>query len=148
MLSSISDRDKDQVVSRWAKREWRRVREGLGQHRRETTVQHNILMVDQLWLWLIPGPTYSDPDTIITSFPVRTRVQVPLSVSMEETSAEVDDLQAAVLRRENLHPRDDIRDTDGLVSRILTVCCRTLDRHQQINTVKFYKCFRVQLGRL
>ena len=62
------------------------------------------------------------------------------------TSAEVDDLQATVLRSQNLHPRALIRDTSGLVSRILTVCCRTLDRHQQIDTVKFLQMFQSTIG--
>jgi hypothetical protein len=149
MLSSTSERDKDQVVSRWMKRVSKgagKVPEKSSNASKITAVRHNILMVDQLWLWCIPGNTESDPDTVITCFPSRTGVEVAQSSDVGESSAEVDDLQGAVLRTQNLHPRALIRDTAGLVSRILTVCCRTLDRHQQIDTVKFMQMFQSTIG--
>jgi hypothetical protein len=142
MLSSTSDRDKDQVVSRRAKKELRKAKtesQNSLQGSENVPEQHNILMVDQLWLWYIPGQSDSEPDTVITSFPSRKGVQV-------RRSGEVDDLQTTVLRSQNLHSRDLIHNTADLVSRILTVCCRTLDRHQHVKTVEFLQMFQNSIG--
>lgn len=116
------------------------------QDRRILTAEHSILMVDQLWLWRIPGKDESDPDTVITCFPSRTGAHVSPSTNFEETSAEIDDLKETVLRSHNFHPRALIENTDGLVSRILTVCCRTLDSHQQVHTLKFLQMFQSTIG--
>lgn len=148
MLTKTSERDKDQVVSRRARKELREAKKELQEinggrsgHSRKVHIpeSHNMLMVDQLWLWIIRARTDSEPDTVITSFPNREGVRV-------RDSRTVDDLQATVLRSQNMHPRDPISDTTGLVSRILTVCCSTLDRHQSIKTVEFLQMFQNTIG--
>ena len=50
MLKSTERRDRDQVVYRWAKR----------QKRVKVPNQTPILMVDQLWLWVLPDGTLFD----------------------------------------------------------------------------------------
>lgn len=138
MLSSTSDRDRDQVVSRWVKREAKRAKAVTGNFLKAAE-PHNILMVDQLWLWYIPSQNDSEPDTVITCFPSRKGVQHPMS-------REVDDLQANVLRSHNTHPRDLICNASNLVSRILTVCCGSLDRHQPAKSVDFMQMFQSTIG--
>lgn len=54
-MKDTTERDEDQVVYRYAKKMWPEEHESV----------HNILMVDQLWLWILDG------DTVITSFPQR-----------------------------------------------------------------------------
>jgi hypothetical protein len=56
-LRSTAERDHDQVVSRWV-RPYSKMD------------NYNILMVDQLWLWVIYSADESKSDTIISSFPM------------------------------------------------------------------------------
>lgn len=81
MLGDTTARDKDQVVSRWASCEKH------GSTRRP----HNMLMVDQLWLWLIKSSDRNEPDTIISSFPSRSGI--------DSTTRQVDDIQGTVLKK-------------------------------------------------
>src|SRR4051812_19875699 len=60
MLSSTSWRDRDQVVTRRAEK--------------ENLKSHNMLMVDQLWMWIIKGRD-DESDTVISSFPSRQGVR-------------------------------------------------------------------------
>jgi hypothetical protein len=146
MLPSTLNRDKDQVVSRWAKRKSKRAKERLGNNpncRKNATVQHNILMVDQLWLWRIHGRDKSEPDIVITCFPSRKGVQAQ---TQAQTSREVDNLQENILQNRNIHQRGLIKGTSDLVSRILTECCQTLDRHQHLQTVDFLQMFQSTIG--
>ena len=132
MLSTTSDRDVDQVVSRRAIKEYRRAPD------RESTryKSHNILMVDQLWIWYIKRRNASEPDTVITSFPSREG----------EESRDMDDLQTEVLKNQGQHSREVISSTTDLVTRIMYVCCRTLDRHQHVKTVQFVQMFQSTIG--
>jgi hypothetical protein len=161
MLPDTSVRDRDQVVTRRARKEARRSTEessewdtdahqiaphpstidsNLGDtHSRENVASHNILMVDQLWLWYFKSPESGIPDTLITSFPSREGVE------MMDPGA-VDDLQASVLRNQNTHSRDPILTSEELISRIISVCCRTLDRHQQLKSVEFLQMFQSMIG--
>lgn len=50
----------DQVVGRW-------------QTSSEGTEDHNILVVDQIWMWVISSYEDSVPDIVITSFPIDKR---------------------------------------------------------------------------
>lgn len=88
-------------------------------------------MVDQLWLWLIKG---DGPDTVITSFPSRD--------GADPTAAE-DDPETLILDEED---RDPIANTTDLLSRIMTVCCRTMDRHQEVESLKFLQFFESAIG--
>lgn len=72
-MKDTTERDEDQVVYRYAKKMWPDENESV----------HNILMVDQLWLWILDGGKLFDrsrvmkpsktplTDTVITSFPQR-----------------------------------------------------------------------------
>lgn len=72
-MKDTTERDKDQVVYRYAKKMWPEEHESV----------HNILMVDQLWLWILDGGKLVKrlrllrssitllTDTLITSFPQR-----------------------------------------------------------------------------
>jgi hypothetical protein len=162
MLSDTLVRDRDQVVTRRARKEARRstkessesdtdadqiaphastIDGNLGNtHSRENVAPHNILMVDQLWLWYFKSPEGSGiPDTLITSFPSRE------GVKMMESGA-VDNLQASVLRNQNIHSRNPILTAAELISRIISVCCRTLDRHQHLKSVEFLQMFQSTIG--
>lgn len=48
-MKDTTIRDRDQVVFRWAKKMWPD----------EDDSVHNILMVDQLWLWVLDGGKFS-----------------------------------------------------------------------------------------
>jgi hypothetical protein len=159
MLPNTAERDTDQVVSR------RAIKEAGGIHKdacipqkyeenvsaveepekvtQSSTVDapksHNILMVDQLWLWLIKPSDKSKPDIVITSFPSREGVK-------GKDSAAVDDLQASILKNPTIHSRSAILSTQDLVSRIMTVSCRALDRHQYLKSVEFLQLFQSTVG--
>lgn len=125
MLKDTSYRDRTQVVSRWAKSEW------------QDPPDHNILMVDQLWLWFIKGEG-GKPDTIITSFPSREGSAFP------QSTREADDLQRTVLGPTN---RRSISESADLVSRILSVCSNAFDRHQHLESINFLQFFESAIGR-
>jgi hypothetical protein len=159
--------DKDQVVSRRSRKELLEMRKELqtSQHARvEPPSSHNILMVDQLSFGTFQQkrdkvePTYKtgttnsapdksaskksppeQPDIIITNFPSSWGVQV-----MKSTA--VDDLRETVLRSQNLHPRDLIHNPSEPISRILRVCCKGLDRHQNVKIVEFLQIFQSTIG--
>lgn len=126
MLKDTTYRDRTQVVSRWVKSEW------------PEQEDHNILMVDQLWLWFVKSKKEGEPDTIITSFPSREGAE------FQQSSREVDDLQGTVLGDDN---RTSISASTDLVSRILSVCCNAFDRHQNVESVNFLQFFESAIGR-
>src|SRR5271155_5642492 len=135
MLSTTSNRDSDQVVLRRAIKECRRAPD----RELKEDEDHNILMVDQLWIWYIKGRNSLDPDTVITSFPSREGTK-------EENSRDMDDLQTEVLKNQDQHSREFISSATALVTRIMNVCCRTLDRHQHMKTVQFVQMFQSTIG--
>jgi ankyrin repeat protein len=151
MLENTDDRDKDQVVSRWAQKV-----------RSET--RHNILMVDQLWLWLAPRHAQTRPeaqnwdgrvkipegetnprsknDYVISCFPNRTGTG-------QSGGRKSDDLRL-LLRLLVLDPdrlkRDPIWRPDDLVSRILETCCGVFDRFQSVEMLSFFQMFEDSIG--
>jgi len=90
-------------------------------------------MVDQLWLWLIKGQG-DEPDTVITSFPSRDGA---------DSTAAADDPETLILDEED---RDPIVNTTDLLSRIMTVCCRAMDRYQEVESLKFLQFFESAIG--
>ncbi|KAL1637226.1 hypothetical protein SLS58_009413 [Diplodia intermedia] len=126
MLKDTSRRDEDQVVSRWARKEYP-----------DKESSHNILMVDQLWLWLIKSGDENKPDTIISCFPSRRGV--------DAKARQFDDIQASVLGRNT--ERIPISGSVDIISRILTLCCKTLDRHQSSESLQFLQHFESALAR-
>jgi hypothetical protein len=151
MLESTQERDKDQVVSRW----YQRVK---GQSR------HNILMVDQLWLWTSwkrsPKTTFKDIATaakkqqqlgnnaegqklpkdryVISCFPSRTGTKNTLHRTL-------DDLRQFVLDPHG-RKRDPIQRPEDLISRILQTCFGTFDRLQDAESLRFFQMFEDSIG--
>jgi hypothetical protein len=132
MLEDTSYRDATQVVSRW----WAQAARTRGPLGGVEGQNHNILMVDQLWLWCIKPeiPGNGDPYTVITSFPSREGANPTV----------VDYLERTVLKSKKRKP---IVDTVDLISRILTVCSTTLDRHQDPHpSLQFLQMFESTIG--
>ncbi|KAI9644764.1 hypothetical protein NHQ30_006791 [Ciborinia camelliae] len=120
-------RDSDQVVSRYAKND-----SDIGKD------DHNILMVDQLWIWYIQGKSGSqEPDTVITSFPNRQGAKI---------SVDLDDLRRQVLAKKNHKSRGVISSATDLITRVIEVCSGTLDRHQHVKTLQFVQMFEATIG--
>jgi hypothetical protein len=134
MLPSTSTRDSDQVVARRAKKE---KREGLANEWQKIE-GHNVLMVDQLWLWIIK--TSDDgPSMVITSFPGRNGVEA-------EHTRVLDNLQLNTFKTLPGQTRSPIEKPQDLVFRILTLCCKTLDRHQTVKPMQFLQFFQSTIG--
>jgi hypothetical protein len=127
MLEDTRFRDKDQVVSRWVKRQ-----DQPPKQRVKAKKSHNILMVDQLWLWFIKGQG-NEPDTVITSFPSH----------LGTDSIMADYYASKVLKEQN---RDTISSTPELIARIMTCCCSTLNRHQDMPSTQFLQFFESAIG--
>ncbi|KAL1592691.1 hypothetical protein SLS60_011107 [Paraconiothyrium brasiliense] len=153
MLESTHERDIDQVVSRWAQNV-------------KSAMNHNILMVDQLWLWIghdrqtaAPGelememlrrrdrssdrargrsPEGSRTQYVVSCFPNRTG-------SGQHSHRTLDDLRLRVLDP-NSRKRDPIRQPEDLVSRILETCCSVFDRMQDVEWLRFYQMFEDSVG--
>jgi len=150
MIEDTTYRDRTQVVSRWniapnrpkPKRPSRYPESRFGNFRsnRESKlnmrvgrdVKHNILMVDQLWLWVIPD-SENHFFNIITCFPSREG----------STPSNVDDLQQNVLDDRHY---DLFLDKKQLVSRILSLCLNALDPNQAEESLQFLKFFESAVG--
>jgi hypothetical protein len=152
MLEDTSYRDRTQVVSRWNNATYRlKTKRGIRsteskvntlRSNRESKLQslrtgrdvkHNILMVDQLWMWIIPDAEDSSFYNIITCFPPREGAN----------PCGFDDLQRNVL--DDRH-HDLFYDKKQLISRIISLCMNTLDPHQQEESLQFLKFFESAVG--
>lgn len=128
MLSDTGQRDSDQVVTRWA-RNYLKIRD------------HNILMVDQLWLWVVAG----DQDkgilpNVVTCFPERHGVE----------SGPLDDLRRNIMgsnmgNRQSILP---IQTTADLVSRIVSTCSDVFSWSQKEELVRFLHFFEATVGKV
>lgn len=154
MLEDTKERDIDQVVSRWAQTV-------------KSEDRHNILMVDQLWLWTTcqKPATPSTLDTkvesssqedqgylsgrrksgdeqrdcfVISCFPSRTGTGHLFNQTL-------DDLRLLVLDP-NRRKRDPIRKPEDLISRILETCCSVFDRLQDVDMLRFFQMFEDSIG--
>ncbi|KAF2095135.1 hypothetical protein NA57DRAFT_79621 [Rhizodiscina lignyota] len=133
MLENTQSRDTDQVASRWARNE-------LGQG-----VPHNILMVDQLWLWVIRAKDKSKsiPDIVVSSFPDRT--SYPDTAGLPPNKD--DNLQWNVLN-DRPEQRNPIRTTMDLVSQIVATCSNIFDRTQNAALLKFLEFYEASIGKV
>ncbi|KAF2106882.1 hypothetical protein BDV96DRAFT_654214 [Lophiotrema nucula] len=125
MLSSTALRDEDQVVTRWANRD---LPHG------DQNVPHNILMVDQLWLWQFKDK--EDVEYVISSFPDR---------------AGVDTAYDDNLRQVVLEPRDGrrpISSSADLAFRIFGACSNVFDRGKNEELLRFIDAFEGSIGRV
>ncbi|KAL5415711.1 hypothetical protein PMIN06_002288 [Paraphaeosphaeria minitans] len=153
MLESTHERDIDQVVSRWALNV-------------KSERNHNILMVDQLWLWIghsretaAPGEHEMEllrrrnrsSDRTSGTSPERNRIQYVVSCFPNRTGSgqlshrTVDDLRLRVLDPTS-RKRDPIRQPEDLVSRIMETCCSVFDRMQDVEWLRFYQMFEDSVG--
>jgi hypothetical protein len=154
MLDNTKERDIDQVVSRWSQTV-------------KSAPRHNILMVDQLWLWSTcqkpstPGVTESKTGArtksdqsyinghetpneesqdryVISCFPSRTGTG-------HHSHHTTDDLRLLVLDPSR-RKRDPIRNAEDLTSRIIETCCSVFDRLQDAEMVRFFQMFEDSIG--
>ena len=123
MLESTEDRDKSQVVAR------------LAQNAKQE--DWNLVMVDQLWAWVLPGWQGIDessedkiPETIITCFPNRR--------GMEASTA--DSIYKNVLRV-NRPDRLELRSSADLVAQIVIECTSGLRKCQYPESLQFCEMF-------
>jgi hypothetical protein len=123
MLEDTRKRDADQVVTRWARDRLRKP-------------HHNILMVDQLWIWVIKGKD-DQPDRVISCFPEREG----------HGSGFLDDLHRNVLHH-NADKRQPIATTADLVARIVTTCSDIFSWSQEAELVRFLHFFEATVGRV
>ena len=161
MLDDTADRDADQVVSRWSPS-------------RDPECPHNILMVDQLWLWAtceghpgthgkgmerknldqatLPSDDQASESTnkkprqhyVITSFPSRHGSCPPCDWEHDYRRTH-DDLRQLVLDPVS-RERNAIVKTEDLVSRILETCCSVFDRWQNVEPLQFLQMFAKAIG--
>ncbi|KAF1992710.1 hypothetical protein P154DRAFT_452242 [Amniculicola lignicola CBS 123094] len=113
MLETTDRRDEDQVVFRWAKER----------------SQAPILMVDQLWLWVLP-----DVGTVITSLPNTHRPSESFDIRKL--------LSAEILRNKE---RDAIQSPDDLVGIVLSLCLNIMTRVGP-SGVKLHQCFQSSIN--
>ncbi|KAF2846288.1 hypothetical protein T440DRAFT_406141 [Plenodomus tracheiphilus IPT5] len=129
MLSNTKDRDQDQVVSRWCQNVKHQSR-------------HNLLMVDQLWLWKAsqshPSIAGQSETYVITCFPSRTGTGHGYQRSL-------DDLRHLVLDPSH-RKRSPISKPEDLVSRVLESCCSVFDRMQNAEMLRFFQMFDDSIG--
>jgi ankyrin repeat protein len=107
-------RDDDQVVLRYQRKEIKdaRARKGLDKRYGDPDENLDVLMVDQLWVWVL------GPELIVTSFPQKWR----------QPRIELPDLLSSVL--EKLDPRTGapVQSIHGLAACIVGQCMSTCDR--------------------
>ncbi|KAH8895650.1 hypothetical protein GQ53DRAFT_803904 [Thozetella sp. PMI_491] len=119
MLSDTTYRDRDQVVSRWIQK--------LNKSQTRKQRGHNILMVDQLWLWFVKWP--DSRHYVITSFPNR-----------DSAGSKIDDLVLSDKYRDPLYH------TSDLISQIVAEVCKTLNFGQDDESTKFVEMFEGTIG--
>lgn len=122
MLEDTRLRDADQVVTRWA-------RDKLHKNR------HNILMVDQLWIWVVKGK--DGPDRVVSCFPERQGC----------ASGLLDYLQRNILHH-NTDKRQPIKTTADLVAQIVTTCSDVFSWSQEAELARFLHFFEATVGRV
>lgn len=130
MIENIAYRDHTQVVSRW----YHKLAGRLDHSKRGTLdhPNHNILMVDQLWLWKIPKGDKFMSDTIVTCFPRR----------HEAFLDNIDDIRDRVIPESAKYP---IRTTDDLIDRILSACTDIFEPND-IESLQFLRFFDSAIG--
>ena|ERR1700733_10312453 len=130
MLEDTSYRDRTQVVSRWNQRASHRSKGSRRFTSREPA--HNILMVDQLWLWRIPGGNSKD-STVITCFPSRNG----------STPSYLDGLRDNILLDRHRSP---LRNIDDFVAQVLSTCIGIFDHSHDVESLQFFKIFESAIG--
>lgn len=122
MLSHTKKRDEDQVVRRHTKRS-------------DKNKDPKIVMVDQLWLWIIPAGGQYKSDIVISSFPQGWR-QDPFDKSS---------LLESIL---NYPERPPITSGYDLCSLITTCCANIFDRSRAPADLQLLEIFEISIGRV
>ena len=132
MVKNIAYRDRTQVVSRWNNE----LSGHLSRSKFEAPrpLNHNILMVDQLWLWKIPkkGTDKVMSDTIITCFPTR----------HEASSGNSDDIRDRVVPES---VENHTQNANDLIDRILSSCTEIFEPND-IESLQFFSFFESAVG--
>lgn len=118
MLETTERRDKDQVVYRWAKEQGK------------TKNQIPLLMIDQLWLWILPD------GTVITSLPNTQRPSEPYNIKML-LSKEI----------ETNKMRHAIQGPETLLDLVLKTCLNIMTRKGP-GGVKLNECFQSSINKI
>lgn len=116
MLETTERRDKDQVVYRWAKK--------LGKPKKEVP----ILMVDQLWLWVLPD------GTVITSLPNTYKPSETYNIR-KLLSEEIETNKA----------RSPMQDPGSLIDVVLKTCLDIMTREGP-GGAKLQECFQSSIN--
>lgn len=122
MLSNTKKRDEDQVVYRHTKRT-------------NKNKDPKIVMVDQLWLWVIPAGGQYKSDIVISSFPQGWR-QDPFDKSS---------LLESIL---NYPERPPITSGFDLCSLITTRCANIFDRSRAPEDLQLLEIFEISIGKV
>lgn len=125
MLSNTKKRDKDQVVYRHTKRS----------DKKKGKKDPKIIMVDQLWLWVIPAGGRYESDIVVSSFPQRWR-QDPFDKSS---------LLESIL---NFPERPPITSGFDLCSLITTRCANIFDRSRAPEDLQLLEIFEISIGKV
>jgi hypothetical protein len=131
MLEDTSYRDRTQVISRWNQKTYNRSK---GTRRFAPRVSaHNILMIDQLWLWRIPAGGRSMDSAVITCFPSR----------KGSTPSYLDNLRDNILADRHRNPLSNI---DDFVAQVLSTCIGIFDHNHDVESLQFLKFFESAIG--
>ncbi|KAH8690561.1 hypothetical protein BGW36DRAFT_57335 [Talaromyces proteolyticus] len=129
-LPTTEARDSDQVVSRYFEKTWP-----------EEENENLVLMVDQLWLWIL------DNDTIVTSFPQR------WNKSEEKSEKDPDpnndsDIVESIIRQIGKQDRRPLTNVFDLAELIVSKCVGTMFEHPDIanEKLRFAEFFEISIG--
>lgn len=147
MITDTTYRDRTQVVSRWnhnsnGHQDWSK--------QRILEPKHNILMVDQLWMWKISKGNRVSCDTIITCFPTRheapdeTRTGPQYGFAGGTLYGSTDDIRDRILP-ESVENR--ISNVEHLVGRILAACTNIFEE-TDVKSLQFRKFFEKAIGNM
>lgn len=125
MLSNTKKRDEDQVVYRHTKRSDQKREKG----------DTKMVMVDQLWLWVIPAREKREPDIVISSFPQAWR-QDPFDKSS---------LVESIL---NDPERPPINSGFDLCSLITARCANIFDRSRAPEDLQLLEILEISIGKV
>ncbi|KAK0101622.1 hypothetical protein ONS95_006785 [Cadophora gregata] len=127
-LPTTEARDKDQVVTRYFERTW-------------PGDDKLVLMVDQLWLWIL------DNDTIVTSFPQRWD-KAKKQGDRDPDPSNASDIVETVLRHVARTDRRPLESTLDLAELIASKCIGTMFEHPDFanDKLRFSEFFEVSIG--
>uniref|UniRef100_A0A093V039 Ankyrin repeat domain-containing protein 50 n=1 Tax=Talaromyces marneffei PM1 TaxID=1077442 RepID=A0A093V039_TALMA len=129
-LLTTEARDTDQVVSRYFKKIWP-----------EDDNENLLLMVDQLWLWIL------DEDTVVTSFPQRWN-KSEARTEFDPDPNNDSDIVECIIRQIGKNNRRPLEDVFDLAELIVSQCIGTMFEHHDIanEKLRFSDFFEASIG--